>query len=129
MQRVVPAAFKVRLYRRTVAFTWLSTCDLKAKVRAEELVRVARKLGIDVNSSTINVGDLDVYNRLLIFAAVRPRLRDAGRVHELTWLVRNLNGWEASYWASAFREAWWAGDKRRGILRVARSFMTLFELM
>lgn len=128
MARVLQAAFKVRMYGKSAAFTWLSTCDLKAKVDAEELARAARKMGLHVNGRTITVDDLDAYNRLLIYAAVRPFLKHASQANSLLWLVRNLNGWQASYWASEFREAWWAKPGPRSIRRVARAFITLFEL-
>jgi len=125
VKKAAQATFKIRLYRKSVAFTWLSTCDLKAKVNVEELTRIARKLGLNANGTSITVDSLDLYNRLLVYAAVRPFLKNAA---ELTWLVQNMNSWEASYWASALRETWWAGEGQRGVSRVARAFITLFEL-
>jgi hypothetical protein len=125
-RRVMQAAFKVRLYKKSASFTWLSTCDLKVKVNVEELARLARKLGLEVNGASIAVDSLDSYNRLLVYAAVRPFLKDHA---QLAWLVQNMNSWEASYWASAVREAWWAGEGQRGVSRVARAFITLFGLM
>lgn len=125
-RRITQAAFKVRLYKKSVAFTWLSTCDLKVKVNVGELTRLAWKLGLDVNGMSIAVDSLDLYNRLLVYAAVRPFLKDAA---QLSWLVQNMNGCEASYWASTVREVWWTGERQRGVPRVARAFITLFELM
>ena len=127
MQRkAAQAAFKIRLYKKSVAFTWLSTCDLKAKVDVEELTRLARKLGLNADGTSITVDSLDLYNRLIVYAAARPLLKDAT---ELMWLVQNMNSWEASYWASTIREVWWAGEEQRGVSRVARAFITLFGLM
>lgn len=128
MGKAVQTTFKIRLYGKSVSFTWLSTCDLKAKIDAEELARVARKMGLQVSGRTIAVDDLDGYNRLLIYAAVRPLLRSASQAHELLWLVRNLNSWQAGYWASEFREAWWARPSPSSVRRVAKAFITLFEL-
>lgn len=128
MEKAVQARFRVRLYRRTVAFRWLSTCDLKASIDVDELVQVAQKMGLRTSGSTMIVDDLDAYNRLLVYAAVRPRLKHASQANELLWLVRNLNPWEAGYWASAFREAWWARPDPKNVRRVAKAFMTLFEL-
>jgi len=128
LEKAVQARFKVRVYRKVAAFTWLSTCDLKAEVDVDELARVARKMGLKVDGATIRVEDLDAYNRLLLYAAVRPYLRHASQANELLWLVRNMNSWEAGYWASAFREAWWARPNAKSVRRVAKAFITLFEL-
>ena len=124
--KTTQAAFKIRIYKKSVSFTWLSTCDLKAKVNVGELVRLAWKLGLDANGSSITVDSLDAYNRLLVYAAVRPFLDNGA---ELALLVQNMNSWEASYWASVIREAWWAGEGQRGVSRVAKAFITLFGLM
>lgn len=127
--------FLVRLYKRSATFQWsLSpTCrsgclDLKVKIPTKELLSLAKEIGCFANRSRIMPSDIDAYNRLLIYAAVRPTLTSHLQSTKLAWLVKGLTGWDAHYWASRFRELWWEHRKFKGIRKTIKAFKLFFGL-
>ncbi|MEM2189191.1 MAG: hypothetical protein QW328_05065 [Nitrososphaerota archaeon] len=133
--KLFKSCFTVRLYQKSAAFYW-SLCpavkggnlDLKAKIPSRELLSLARELGCEVVGSRIIAQDIDPYNRLIIYAAVRPTVTSPAKAFELMWFVRGLTNWDAHYWASRFRELWWEYRCYRGLLRVVKAFKLFFGL-
>lgn len=127
--------FTVKLYQRSAAFYW-SLCpvvkggnlDLKARVHLKELQSLARELGCEVAGSRIIAQDIDPYNRLIVYAAVRPTIASPAKAIELMWLIKGLTGWDAHYWASRFRELWWEHRCYRMLLKTVKAFKLFFGL-
>jgi len=128
--------YLIRAYRRTVKFTWSSnprkplkgSIDLKARLSFPELLKLARKMGCQVNVSEILPPSQDAYNRLLVYACVRPALQRTSEVLRLADCVVEMSGWDALYWASAFRELWWSGSNHRSLRKAVRAFKLFFKI-
>jgi len=105
-----------------------SSVDLKIKTRQEELCSLAVNLDCMIQQKKIIVPKLDAYNRLLIYASVRPLVRKTEKVEELARLVFEISSLDALYWASRFREVWWKHAKYRKIMKIVRAFKLFFGL-
>jgi len=90
------------------------------------LLRLAKELGCEVADLRIIPKDIDPYNRLIIYAAVRPTIASPAKVFELMWFVRGLTSWDAHYWASRFRELWWEHRCYCGLLKAVKAFKLFF---
>lgn len=128
--------YKVCVYKRAVSFLWScepgkvlkSSVDLKVKVPSAEVFKVAEELGCASVGSKIFPESLDAYNRLMIYATVRPKVRSFNGVRELRHLVREISGWDAHYWAAEFREIWWKHRSYRSLSKAVKAFKLLFGL-
>jgi len=128
--------YLIRACGKTVKFTWSSnprkplkgSIDLKAKVNFPELLKLAEKMGCQVNGSEILPPSQDAYNRLLVYACVRPALRRPSEVLKLAECVVEMSGWDALYWASAFRELWWSSSNHRSLRKAVRAFKLFFKI-
>jgi hypothetical protein len=126
----------IELKGDATTFIWSSTpksplkssVDLKVKVPPSELLWLAEKLGCSTKGSRIIVSNLDIYNRLLVYACVRPLIKNIENVKDLTALVLELNNWDALYWASRFRELWWKHGNYKSLLKTAKAFKLFFGL-
>lgn len=135
--RALQRQFMVRLHSKSASFYWslssfsihgAGNLDLKARVPPCELLRLAKGLGCEVNGSRIALTDIDPYNRLLVYAAVRPTLLNLAKAVELMQLVEGMSGWDAHYWASRFREIWWEHNCYRSLLKAVKAFKLFFGL-
>jgi len=131
----VGTCFMIRLYKRSASFLWSfdsifrgSNPDLKVKVEPRELIALAKNLGYTVSWGRIILPDLDAYNRLLLYAAVRPTIRSHLKAAELAMLIRGLTDWDAHYWASRLRELWWEHRSYRSLLKAVKAFKLFFGL-
>lgn len=128
--------YMIRAYSKTVKFTWSSnprkplkgSTDLKARVSFSELLKLARNLGCQVNGPEILPPNQDAYNRLLVYACVRPALKWPREVLSLADCVVKMSGWDALYWASAFRELWWLSCNHRSLRKAIRAFKLFFNI-
>jgi hypothetical protein len=89
---------------------------------------LAENLGCSVEGSRISTSHLDFYNRLLVYACVRPTLKSVETIKSLAMLVLELNSWDALYWASRFRELWWEYGKYRHLSKAVKAFKLFFGL-
>jgi hypothetical protein len=105
-----------------------SSIDLKVKVHPSEIFWLAENLSCSRENNYIYAPDLDAYNRLVIYACTRPSIKDSEKAKYLALQVIKLNNWDAHYWASKFRELWWAHRKYRPLMKVAKSFKLFFNL-
>lgn len=128
-------AFSIRV-GKTLTFIWTSTPDnpLKGSVdlktrQIPELQWLAENMGCQIQNGRIIIPDLDIYNRLLIYACVRLSLRDRRKIRELRRLVFELSNLDAHYWASRFRELWWRHEKYRPLLNTIKAFKLFFGLV
>ncbi len=128
--------YVVRAYGGKVRFIWSSTprkplrgsTDLRVGVSFSELLRVAKIMRCQVNGSEIYPLNQDAYNRLLIYACVRPTIKEPNKVLRLAECVAEMGGWDAHYWASAFREIWWLNGNYRSLRKVVRAFKFFFNI-
>ncbi|MDW8035648.1 MAG: hypothetical protein RMI85_04245 [Candidatus Korarchaeum sp.] len=112
--------YLIKLSRNTAKFIWGSTpqtplkssIDLEVRIDPKELLILAKKFKTPVGKNEILVQNLEVYNRLLIYACVRPSLRGDRNIQKLEEQILGMTSWDAHYWASAFRELWWKHGKR-----------------
>lgn len=126
----------VKLNGETATFLWSSTVenplqssiDLKVKTRPTELLWLANNLRCSIENGKITFSSLDPYNRLLIYASIRPTVKSAEKAGNLAMLVLELNSWDAFYWASRFRELWWEHKNYRRLSKVAKAFQLFFGL-
>jgi len=124
----------VSIRGEVATFVWSSTpdnpsksaVDLKVKMRPVEVLWLAEQLGCILRQRKVLASNLDIYNRLLIYACVRPTLKDAEKARSLASLVLELNSWDALYWASRFRELWWKHEKFMHLLKAAKAFKLFF---
>lgn len=136
MQFQTGISFRVRFRKNKAEFLWSSTperpirgsVDLRVRVNPLELSWLARNLGCLVESEDVLVPSLDAYNRLLVYACVRPTIKDDEKAVNLALLVLDLNGWDAHYWASRFRELWWKFGLYRPLIRIVKAFKLFFGL-
>lgn len=136
-RELLETRYQVRLAKDKATFLWGSTSrkplkssvDLEARINPRELLLLAKELGIPVKGNRALVPNLDLYNRLLIYACVRGSLREnIEGVRRLREQVISMTSWDAHYWASAFRELWWKYGKRSKLRRVIRAFRLFFEI-
>ena len=128
--------YKVRFMQETATFLWSSNLnsplesavDLKIKTWPKELFRIAKNLNCPIKNEEILLPNSDPYNRLLIYACVRPTVKNLEKARTLVMLILELNSWDALYWASRFRELWWEYKTHRRLLKVARAFKLFFGL-
>ena len=129
--------YQIRLARNRPTFIWGSTpqaptkysIDLKTKINPKELLLLAKEFNILVEENKILVQNLELYNRLLIYACVRPSLRESVEsVRKLQEKIFDMTSWDAHYWASAFRELWWKHGKRLKLQKAVKAFRLFFEI-
>ncbi len=121
---------------KTATFLWTSTpetllkssVDLKVRIEWDELLWFAKILNLPLKGNLIIFPDLDIYNRVLIYACVRKFIRSPKIAKKLAYLVLDFNSWEAFYWASCIRENWWRHRSLRKLHRTAKAFKVMFEL-
>jgi hypothetical protein len=126
--------YLIKAYGKSVKFTWSSnprkplrgSTDLKARIGFSELLKLAAKMGCQVNGSEILPPNQDAYNRLLIYACVRTALKKPSEVLKLANCVVEMNSWDAHYWASAFRRLWWSGTSYRNLRQAVKAFKLFF---
>jgi hypothetical protein len=126
--------YLIKAYSKNVKFTWSSnprkplrgSTDLKARIGFSELLKLAAKMGCQVNGSEILPPNQDAYNRLLIYACVRTALKKPSEVLKLANCVVEMNSWDAHYWASAFRRLWWSGTSYRNLRQAVKAFKLFF---
>ena len=133
---ILKPLYLIRAYSKTVKFTWSSnprkplkgSTDLKARVSFSELLKLAVKMGCQVNGSEILPPNQDAYNRLLIYACVRTAIKKPSEVLKLANCIIEMNGWDAHYWASAFRKLWWSGTRLRNLRQAVKAFKLFFGI-
>lgn len=126
----------VSIRGRKARFIWSSTprkpvkgsIDFVARVDVSELLWIAKSLNCTVNGGKILVPDIDSYNRLLLYSAVRPTVRDRSKAVDLALLILSLSVHDVHYWASAVRSVWWRYGRGSHVSRVARAFKVFFNL-
>jgi hypothetical protein len=101
--------------------------DLEADVKWKELCFLAKRMGCNVSNDKVYAKNQSEYDRLLIFAAVRPTLEHKATVSDLSDVVLKLNGYDLNYWALQFKKAFWY-EEHSQVARVAKSFSILFGL-
>lgn len=101
--------------------------DLEAEVNWKELCFISKRLGCQISTEKIYAKNQSDYDRLLIFAAVRPTLKHQTVVPDLSDIVLKLNGYDLNYWALQFKKAFWYEDNSQ-VARVAKAFNVLFGL-
>lgn len=132
----VKASYLIDIRGRIAKFIWSSTSgkpikgsiDLKVRVEPTELLRLARKLNCTVNNGRIIAPTLDSYNRLLLYSAVRPTIRNGAKAGDLAFLTLTLNGYDVHYWASTIREMWWRHNRYSRLTRIVKAFKLFFDL-
>jgi len=135
-QQEARACYFVSFRGHVTTFLWSSTreqplkssVDLKVKMRPSEVLWLAESLGCLFERGKVFASNLDIYNRLLIYACVRPTVRSIDKARSLASLVPELNSWDALYWASRFRELWWKHEKYKRLLKAAKAFKLFFDL-
>jgi len=126
--------YVVRFRGRAAIFIWSSSpkslrrsaVDLKVRVNPKEVFWLAKRLNCRFDDDMVFAPNIDVYNRLIIYAFVRPTIRNNNKARELGELVINMSYVDAYYWASMFREVWWNYGNHKSGLKHARSFKLLF---
>jgi hypothetical protein len=108
--------------------TLKSSVDLKTKTYPSEIFWLAENLGCMLGRQKVFAPNLDVYNRLLIYACVRPTIKNVEKATNLATLVLRLNSYDAQYWASRFRELWWKHENYKLLLKAIKAFKLFFEL-
>lgn len=127
--------YAVKMRGRSATFIWSpniqetlkSSVDLEIKTEPTELRWLAEKLGCICQEDKIIVPTLDAYNKIIVYACVRPLAKNAEQARELAMVVLELYSLDAIYWASTFRETWWRGE-RKNIRRIAKAFKLFFNL-
>lgn len=136
LQNILTPRYAISLKGNVATFLWSassqinleSSIDLRIRIQPEELYSLARDFGCMNEQGKIIFPDFDSYNRVLIYACVRPLVRKPEKIEELAQLVFEINSLDALYWASRFREVWWKHAKYRRILKVAKAFKLFFNL-
>ena len=136
-QELLETKYLIKLTKDKATFIWGSTpqkplrssIDLKVRINPKELLLLAREFNASVRGDRIFVQDLETYNRLLIYACVRPSLRrNLKSVHRLREQISNMTSWDSHYWASAFRELWWRYGRITKLRNVVKAFRLFFEI-
>ncbi len=133
---LIQTKYQIKLTKNKATFTWSSTnltplkssIDLKTKINPIELLLLAKEFNSSIDSGKIMVQNLEQYNRLLIYACVRPSLRRAESIRKLQAHIFGMTSWDAHYWASAFRELWWKKGKRAELRHLVKAFKLFFEI-
>lgn len=128
--------YVLKLRGSKATFTWSSlpssklksSIDLKVKVNPSEIFWLAENFSCLCKNNIIYAPNLDAYNRLVIYACVRPSIKDVEKAKYLALQVVELNNWDAHYWASKFRELWWTHRKYKPLMKVAKSFKLFFNI-
>ncbi|MGB9622328.1 MAG: hypothetical protein ACPL07_00650 [Candidatus Bathyarchaeia archaeon] len=136
LQNTLAPRYTISLKGNVATFLWSATSqenlessiDLKVKIQPEELYSLAGNLRCMVKQGRIVLPDLDTYNRLLVYAGVRPLVRKPEKAEELAQLVFEISSLDALYWASRFREVWWKHAKYWRVLKIAKAFKLFFNL-
>ncbi|MGC9068908.1 MAG: hypothetical protein ACP5IZ_08025 [Thermoprotei archaeon] len=127
--------YAVRFRGSVATFVWSSSpksslkssVDLKVRVNPKEIFWLARCLNCSFRDGIIFAPNFDVYNRLIIYAFVRPTIRSDDEAKELRDVVINMGYVDAFYWASKFREAWWNNGNYKSGLKLAKAFRLFFR--
>ncbi|MEM3536258.1 MAG: hypothetical protein QXF44_00625 [Candidatus Bathyarchaeia archaeon] len=136
-QELSETKYQIKLAKNKATFIWGSTpqsplkssIDLKARINPKELLLLAKEFNIPVEENKILVQNLELYNRLLIYACVRPSLRkNFESIRKLEEQIFDMTSWDAHYWASAFRELWWKHGKRAELQNIVKAFKLFFEI-
>lgn len=106
----------------------VSSQDFSAVVSWNEVKKLARRINCEFDRGKGNIypNDLESYNRLLMFSALRQSIEKESS--SLLEVVLNLNGYDLSYWAIYFKRAFWRGDIER-VKRISNAFMLFFALV
>lgn len=136
-QELSGTKYQIKLAKNKATFIWGSTpqtpmkssIDLKARINPKELLLLAKEFNIPAEKNKILVQNLELYNRLLIYACVRPSLRkNIESIRKLEEQIFDMTSWDAHYWASAFRELWWKHGKRAKLQKSIKAFRLFFEI-
>ena len=128
--------YRIKANGKTIRFIWSSnptrplrgSTDLKSRVSFHELLKLAEEMGCQANGSEILLPNQDIYNRLLVYACVRNSLRKPSGVLRLADCVVEMSGWDALYWASAFRKLWWSSSNHRSLRKAVNAFKLFFNV-
>jgi hypothetical protein len=128
--------YNVSFRGETATFLWSpnpegslrSSVDLKVKKCVPEIKWLARNLGCSSDQERVLTSNFDSYNRLLIYACVRPTLKNAQKASDLAIIAMNITSWDALYWASRFREIWWRNENYRSLIKSTKAFRLFFGL-
>ena len=102
--------------------------DLQTKVSSRELLWLAENMSCIIRGKRIYAPSLDSYNRLIVYACVRPSLKDMEKAKHLAFQVLGMNSFDAHYWASKFREIWWNYERYRSLAKSVRAFKLFFNM-
>lgn len=136
-QELSETNYQIKLSKNKATFIWGSTpqtplkssIDLKARINPKELLLLAKEFKIPAEKNKILVQNLELYNRLLIYACVRPSLRKNIRsIRKLEEQIFGMTSWDSHYWASAFRELWWKQGERTKLQKSIKAFKLFFEI-
>ncbi|MEM1574084.1 MAG: hypothetical protein QXI49_07325 [Candidatus Methanomethylicaceae archaeon] len=135
-EQLLKTAYLIKINKNNIIFLWSSTpyaplrssIDLKIKINPNELFFLANDFNCQIKDNKIFIPNLELYNRLLIYACVRPSLKKTESIHKLSECIYNMTSWDAHYWASAFRELWWKYRKRRNLLKTIKGFKLFFGI-
>jgi hypothetical protein len=136
LEEVLQTKYQIKLTKNKSTFIWSSTpqaplkssIDLKTKISPDELLLLAKEFNSPVDNGKILVQNLEQYNRLLIYACVRPSLKKTESIRNLQAQIFDMTSWDAHYWASAFRELWWKKGKHAELQRLVKAFKLFFEI-
>lgn len=135
--KLIESKYQIKLTRSQATFIWGSTpqvplkssIDLKVRINPKELFLLAREFNLPINENKILVLTLELYNRLLIYACVRPSLgKNFESIRKLEKQVFGMTSWDAHYWASAFRELWWKYGEHKKLRNTIKAFKLFFEI-
>ncbi len=136
-QELLETKYQIKLSRDKATFIWGSTpevplrssIDLKVRINPEELISLAKEFYAQVNGNKIIMQNLEVYNRLLIYACVRPSMRkNIENIRRLEKIILDMTNFDAHYWASAFRELWWKHGKFTKLQNTVKAFKLFFDI-
>jgi hypothetical protein len=102
----------------------LNSQDLRANVPWLEVKKMALQTSSVIAGSIILPSNLDDYNRLLTYSAVRNSSLK-GDKDLLMKLVMGLNGYHLSYWAMYFKRSFWMYNS---IERISQAFLIFFGM-
>jgi hypothetical protein len=131
-----PIHYLVKLEGGYARFIWSSnpwsplegSTDLKVRVNPIELFYLVDTLNCPAKDVEILPPTLELYSRLLIYASVRPTVRNGVKARDLAQLVLDLNSLDTHYWSSRFRELWWRHGCYRPLMKTSKSFKLFFGL-
>jgi len=136
LKEALQTKYQIRLTKNRATFIWSSTpqtplkssIDLKTRINPNELLLLAKEFNSPADNGKILVQSLEQYNRLLIYACVRPSLKKAESIRKLQAQIFDMTSWDAHYWASALRELWWKHGKHAELQRLVKAFKLFFEI-